>query len=119
MKVTLVPKPVPSDAVIQMQKNAILRKISQLENSPDQMDRVKAVQLKQQLEEIEKKRQEQKELEKKELLQVEIKYKERKKMLDDIKVKEDEKKEHLRELNEQNEEKRRFLYLRWRLDKKC
>lgn len=119
MKITSVPKPVPSDAVIQIQKNVILRKISQLEKSPDEMDRAKAVLLKQQLKDIEKKRQKQKEMEKKELLQVEVKLQERKKLLDTIKAKDDEKKGQLPNAGESDEKRRKFLFLRGRLDRWC
>jgi hypothetical protein len=67
MKIVTVAKPTPSQSVLQIQKNNLIRRINSLENSSEQGDYAKAVYLKMKLEEIGKKHDQKTEIEKKEL----------------------------------------------------
>lgn len=67
MRVSDVPKPIPNQAIVQIQKNSIIRRIELLEKNKSQDDRLKIAQLKIQLDEIDKKHENQKRIEKEEL----------------------------------------------------
>jgi hypothetical protein len=67
MKVTIVSRPNPDEAIVQLQKNAIIRKINELEKSSDNSSKSKIRILKQRIQDIERKYEEQALQEKKEL----------------------------------------------------
>lgn len=67
MKVPVVSRPNPNEAIVQLQKNAIIRRIEALEKKSDNIDRAKIQALKQRIKDIEKRYQEQVKKEQEEL----------------------------------------------------
>jgi hypothetical protein len=69
MKITIVSRPKPNEAVVQLQKNSIIGKIEAIEKNPDYKSKSKIQILKQRMNDIEKRYEEQVQKEKNELAQ--------------------------------------------------